>query len=353
MASPEEYFDNFAAILDLTYGHWKTAVVRAVTSLRLLDEMDRLSSKKGGTPVAADEIASECGTNPEFTYRVLRAASALLLVQEHNSPARSFTVTQRGTLLLERQEGSARGIVLFEGSIEHCRCWLHLEKCLQTGNKVVKDVFGEDNYFDAFSNADSKHKEFLKVFQQGMASISEFDTRSVLCSFDFSKYSEICDIGSGPGVLLKLILKKYPHIKGCISDLPRVLDEVVTIEPELQDRCKKEVCDFFESVPRNYEVYMMKHILHDWNDENCIRILKNVRECAAPHSTLLLLEYVLPGPSVVSPGKIFDLHMGMLHSSKERTEEEWKTLLAAAKWKYIGYQNTVSGQISVIQAQKE
>ncbi|GJD10951.1 O-demethylpuromycin-O-methyltransferase [Galdieria sulphuraria] len=171
MASPEEYFDNFAAILDLTYGHWKTAIVRAVTSLRLLDEMDKLSSDKDGSPVMAKEIASKCGTHPEFTYRVLRAASALLLVEEHDSPARSFTVTKRGSLLLERQEGSARGVVLFEGSVEHCRCWLHLEKCLQTGNKVVRDVFEEDNYFDAFSKADSKHKEFLKVFQQGMASI--------------------------------------------------------------------------------------------------------------------------------------------------------------------------------------
>jgi hypothetical protein len=301
----------------------------------------------------AIEIAESCGTNPEFTYRVLRAASVLFLVQEHESPARSFTITSRGTLLLEKSQGSARGIVLFEASFEHRSCWMHLEKCLKTGNKVVRDVFGEDNYFDAFAKENSQHKEFLKVFQQGMASVSEFDTRSILYSFDFSKFHEICDIGSGPGVLLKLILRKYPHIKGCISDLPRVLNEAVSIEPELQDRCKMEPCDFFEGVPRNYQTYMMKHILHDWNDENCIRILKNVRECAAPNATLLLLEYVLPGPSVPSFGKIFDLHMGLILASKERTEDEWKKLFTAANWKYIGYQDTISGQVSVIQAVKE
>lgn len=223
-----------------------------------------------------------------------------------------------------------------------------MSSCFKSENR-----FGEEKYFDAFSKPDSKHKEFLKVFQQGMASISEFDTRSVLCSFDFSKFHEICDIGSGPGVLLKSILKKYPHMKGCISDLPRVVDEIVTIEPELQDRCKKEACNFFESVPLNYEAYIMKHILHDWNDEDCIRILRKIRECAAPQATLLLLEYVLPKPSIASEGKIFDLHMALILSSKERTEEEWKALLTAANWKYIGFQETISRQVSVIQARKE
>eukprot|EP00871_Galdieria_phlegrea_P004540 jgi/Galph1/5087/GphlegSOOS_G3749.1 len=351
--SDKQYFEDFASIWDIVTGHWKSSLLRVVVSFRLLDEIDRLSKEKGGSPVVAAEVAECCQTDPQITYRVLRAAETLSLVTEHHSPLHSFTLTRKGSLLLENQEGSARGLVLLENSREHSEAWLHLGKHLKTGKTVVPEVFGVDTYFEAFSHYASKHGEFLKTFQAGMASASEFDARSILFSYDFSKFHSICDIGAGPGVLLKMTLRKYPSIKGCISDLARVIEESVVIEDDLQGRCITEPCDFFKSVPGGYELYMMKHILHDWNDENSIRILRTIRDCAPQGSTLLLLEYVIPGPDFLSPGKLFDLHMGLLLNGKERTEDEWKKLFSATKWKYIGCHDTESRQISIIEAKKE
>ncbi|EME28209.1 O-methyltransferase [Galdieria sulphuraria] len=172
-----------------------------------------------------------------------------------------------------------------------------------------------------------------------MASLSNFDTNAVLNTFDFSKFQSICDVGAGPGTLLKAILKKHPQIRGVIADLPQVIEQA-------------EPCDFFQGVPRNHDLYIMKHVLHDWDDNKGIQILKTVKECSPSHAKLMLLEYVVPGSNITSSGKLFDLHMGIVNNGKERTEEEWKNMLVAGGWNYLGYENT-KGIISVILASKD
>ncbi|GJQ09466.1 hypothetical protein GpartN1_g1257.t1 [Galdieria partita] len=346
----EEYFEDFHKIFDICSGHWKTAILRAVVSLGFIDIIQAKTVETGGN-VPSSEVASLCQTDKDFTYRLLRAASTLGVVKEHETPQYSFTVTRLGSLLLKEREDSARGLVLWEGSKELCRIWLELEKGVKTGKKVIKDVFGCE-FFQFIIRSDPESIEILKRFEFGMASWSHFDTNAVLERFDFSKYQSICDVGAGPGILLKAILKKYPQIRGVISDLPQVVEQAVFIDESLQDRCSKEPCDFFQSVPRNHDLYIMKHVLHDWDDDNGVQILKIVNECCPLHAKLLLLEYVVPDSNVASSGKLFDLHMAIVNNGKERTEEEWKKLLVAGGWKYLGYENT-KGIISIILASKE
>jgi hypothetical protein len=194
--------------------------------------------------------------------------------------------------------------------------------------------------------------ELLKRFEDGMVSWSNFDTNAVLHSFDFSKFQSICDVGAGPGTLLKAILKNYPNARGVISDLPQVIEQAVFVDESLQSRCKKEPCDFFQSVPRNHDLYIMKHVLHDWDDTKSVQILNIVRECSPPHAKLLLLEYVVPSCDIASSGKLFDLHMGIVNNGKERTEDEWKKLLVLGGWKYLGCEST-KGIVSIILASKD
>ncbi|WP_230307775.1 methyltransferase, partial [Brevundimonas mediterranea] len=132
----------------------------------------------------------------------------------------------------------------------------------------------------------------------------------------------------------------YPYLRGVISDLPQVIEKAVFIDESLQDRLNKEPCDFFQSVPRSHDLYIMKRVLHDWDDTKSVQILKTVKECSPSHAKLLILETVVPGPNVESAAKLFDLHMGISNNGKERTEQEWRQIIDAGGWKYLGYEST-------------
>ncbi|EME28210.1 O-methyltransferase [Galdieria sulphuraria] len=136
----EEYFEDFHTIFNICSGHWKTAILRTLVSLGFIDIIEAKATETKG-PVLASEVASLCHTDKDFTYRLLRAASTLSLVKEHDYPQYSFTVTRLGSLLLKDREDSARGLILWEGSKELCHIWLELEKAVKTGKKVTGDMF--------------------------------------------------------------------------------------------------------------------------------------------------------------------------------------------------------------------
>ncbi|GJQ15737.1 hypothetical protein GpartN1_g7528.t1 [Galdieria partita] len=346
--STTEYLQDFNTIFELSCGHWKTSILRTIVSLGFLDIIEEKANKG---PVLATEVASLCETDKDFTYRVLRAATTLGLVTEHQTPQRSFTVARLGCALLKNRQNSARDIVLWEGSKELCKVWLELETAVKTGKKVTDDVFGGD-LFQFIARPNPESRQFLKTFQAAMTAGSNFEKSAILQSFDFSSYESICDIGAGEGTLLKAILRKDAHLQGTISDLPNVIEETVIIEEDLRDRCRKESCDFFHSVPRSHDLYILKRVLHDWDDDKSVQILKTVNDCSPSHAKLLLLDCVILDSDTSSVGKLMDLHMGICNNGKERTEEEWKKLLMNSGWNYLGLKNTTS-HICGIMANKD
>lgn len=161
-----------------------------------------------------------------------------------------------------------------------------------------------------------------------MSSSSAFSSEAILNSYDFSTVPKLVDVGGGQGVLLASILKKYPHMNGILFDVPPVVEEAKEIiNPyDVADRCEIIGGDFFDSVPPGAEGYIMKFVIHDWNDEQCITIPKNCRNAMTEGGKVLVVEMVLPEGNEPSIGKFLDLQMLLYTPGCERTEAEYRTL---------------------------
>jgi hypothetical protein len=158
-----------------------------------------------------------------------------------------------------------------------------------------------------------------------------------LRDYDFADIRTICDVGGGQGHLLCQLLKAHPHLAGIIFDLPAVLDHTNELLPAklgLEHRCTYVTGDMFEAVP-TADAYTLKMILHDWNDEECVRILSNIRGAALHNARVFIIEYVVPGPETPHIAKLFDLHMMCWGTGRERTEDEHAALLSAAGWRFV------------------
>eukprot|EP00871_Galdieria_phlegrea_P004842 jgi/Galph1/5359/GphlegSOOS_G3926.1 len=346
-----EYINNAKVLFQYATGHWVSSICRVVASLKLCDIVKKLVAEYS-RPATVQEIVQVTKTDVDMTYRLLRAAATINLFNEHTNPYHSFVVSGLGNLLTEIHPYSFRGMILLEAGKEHCTGWMYLEEAVTSGKKIVDKVFGIDDYFEAIALPDSKFSHLLPVFQGCMRSISYLQARCIVSGFEFGKYNKVCDIGAGPGILLMEILARNPHLRGTIADLPRVIEETIVIEEGVKDRCKTTACNFFEAVPQGHDLYIMKHVLHDWDDEKSAEILTVVSRCSPPKAELLLFEHVLPSTPQPSPGTLLDLHMGILLGSKERTEQERIRVLSRGGWKYLSYYPT-NGNIQIVHAQKE
>jgi hypothetical protein len=175
-------------------------------------------------------------------------------------------------------------------------------------------------------------EDLADAFNNAMTAGSEFAIYSVLAAYDFTGFRKIIDVGGGHGRLLSMILAKATAARGVLYDLPAVVDGAA---PELTKagvaaRCEVVGGSFFDSVPEGGDAYLMKTILHDWNDDDALKILANVRSAIAPGGTLLLLESVLPERSSSDLGLLIDLEMLVAVGGRERTHAEWANLLGRA-----------------------
>jgi hypothetical protein len=194
-----------------------------------------------------------------------------------------------------------------------------------------------------------------------MSSYSSSQTTWVLEAFDgydLSNIHHICDIGGGTGYLLGNLLLKYSHMKGTVLELESVISKKeLLLAPKLgvSERCFYVIGDMFSStqVP-SADAYIMKMILHDWSDEKCVKILSNIYRSSPDHARLFIAEHLIPGPDIPHFSKLFDIHMMCVASGKERTVDEYSTLLEQSGWKYVQtlHPHQQSGLIAVIEGSK-
>jgi hypothetical protein len=211
-----------------------------------------------------------------------------------------------------------------------------------------------DNLFEyAHKNAD-----YSKVFNEAMSSYSAMHTAMVLEAlngYDFSNISHICDIGGGQGHLLSHLLSKYNHLNGTILELDPVVnnqDSSWQNKMGLQNRCKYVKGDMFEQIPSS-DLYTMKMILHDWDDEECIKILSNIHKSASDKSKVFIIEHIVSNPGIPHFSKLFDVHMMCATSGRERTTEEYESILNQSGWRYNKTLYPSSKIIGVIEGVKE
>ena len=305
-------------VLELVTGAWTAQAIYVAVKLGIPDQVaDR--------PLTADEVARRVGADRGAVYRLMRALASKGVLR-HRSDG-TFRLTSTGKALRTGTPGSMRDMALFLGHPLRWEDWGHLLYSVQTGKPSVDKLRGMP--FFEYVETD---RDLAEAFNNGMTAASEFAIYSVLAAYDFAGFRTIVDIGGGHGRLLSMILAKTPGATGVLFDLQSVVDgaEAELEQAGVADRCKVVGGSFFESVPDGGDAYLMKNIIHDWPDDDAVRILRNVRNAVEPGAKLLLLENVLPERSSSHIGMLLDLEMLVAVGGKERTHAEWSELLSKA-----------------------
>jgi hypothetical protein len=296
----------------------------------------------------AGSIAEKLSLDPVMSYRLLRALASLGLAREH--AGRSFSITPAGAYLRADHPETLRGITLLEEGPEHYAIWKHLPDMVRDRrqNGFVRE-FGRM----AFEHP-AENPAYAEVFDLAMSSYSSTETAGVIDALsgrDFSKISHLCDVGGGHGHLLCGFLAKHPRLKGTVLERPEVLQDESRLwakKMNLADRCTYVPGDMFAKAPAA-DAYILKHIIHDWNDEESVRILSNLRGAAAPNARIFLAEYIVSGPETPHFAKLFDIHMLCWGTGRERTSEEYAALLNQSGWRYVETLYPSAGAIGVVE----
>lgn len=323
-------------LVQLIFGKWVSMALSVAAKLRLADKL-------AAGPKSAAALAEETGTHPESLYRLLRALASVGVFASDD--AGRFRLTPVGEFLRTGVKGSLRGVADYCGAGWSWRAWGGLLESVQTGRTAFNEVFGEG----AFQYL-ARHPDEQAVFDEGMTGFSGPEADAVTAAYDFSGFGTLVDVGGGHGHLLGTILQKTPGLRGVLFDAPHVVAGAKLEEMGVADRCRAEGGDFFESVPAGGGAYVLKHIIHDWNDVDSGRILRNVRKVSNPGTKLLLVELVVPPGDAPHPGKLLDLEMLVIASGKERTEAEYAALVAASGFKLTRVVPT-RGAASVVEAE--
>ena len=325
------------AMLQLISGFW---ISRAIYIAAKLGIADRL----GDGPKTADEIAAATGTHAESVYRIMRALASVGVFTEDGD--RRFGLTPLSNTLRTDAPGSLRAFATVELGEEHYPAWGDLLYSVKTGEIAFDKTFGMPIW-----EFYAKNPENARTFDESMTGMTLATEEAILTNYDASTVSKLVDIAGGQGSLIAALLKSNPKMRGILFDQPDVVEGArKRMEAEgLSDRCEVVAGNFFESVPEGADAYILKWIIHDWNDERSIAILKNIRRAIAEGGKLLLVEAVVPTGSEPHFGKFIDLNMLVMTGGRERTEEEYRTLLEAGGFKITRVISTDS-PMSIIEA---
>ncbi len=337
---------EFDKAMDTILGRWKSQILYTGVKLGIFDYLTT-------NPKEAGQIAKDLNLDETMAYRVLRSIASLGFLKEEDD-GRSFSITTLGDLLRKDHPQSLQGVLLLEEGPEHYQIWKHLPRMIKDGQQnAFLSEYGDNLFEYAHKNAD-----YSKVFNEAMSSYSAMHTAMVLEAlngYDFSNIFHICDIGGGQGHLLSHLLSKYNHLNGTILELDPVVnnqDSSWQNKMGLQNRCKYVKGDMFEQIPSS-DLYTMKMILHDWDDEECIKILSNIYKSASDKSKVFIIEHIVPNPGIPHFSKLFDVHMMCATSGRERTSEEYESILNQSGWRYDKTLYPNSKIIGVIEGVKE
>jgi hypothetical protein len=319
-------------------GYWTSQAIYAAAKFGIADLL------KDGPPTAED-LAAATSTNADALYRLLRALASSGIFAEVEG--RRFAMTPLAEPLRIDAPGSKRALALMSGD-EQFRAWSEIVYSIQTGKKAFDKVFGEP-IFDYLG----RHPEQARIFDAAMVGIHGRETAGVLDAYDFSGVNVLADIGGGNGSQITAILQQHGRLKGILFDLPHVIERAgkrMTASGVL-DRCQLVGGSFFESVPAGADAYVLRHIIHDWEEEKALTILRNCHRAMGPTSRLLVIESVIPPGNEPFGGKFLDLVMLLIPGGKERTQEEYRELFGLAGFELARVVPTGS-EVSILEARK-
>lgn len=317
----------------LIRGYWVTQAIYVVAELGVADLLV-------DGPKAPAELAESAGAQTDLLYRVLRALASLGIFFE--DPDGRFRLTPLADTLRSDQ-GGQRAYAQLHGK-DLYQSWGKLLDAVRSGQTAFVEAFGMP-VFDYMS----QNPDRGAIFDKAMTGHHGDETEPMLDAYDFSSFGEIADIGGGNGSVLVGVLKRHPGLKGVLFDLPAVVVRARTAieNAGLQGRCRIEGGSFLESVPAGADVYLMRHVLHDWRDEDAARILRNCRSAMRPGGRIVVVETVVPAGNDPSLAKWLDLMM-ITYGGKERNESQYRRLFSDAGYELTRVVPTRAG-VSVIE----
>ncbi len=297
-------------------GYWSTQCLYVAAKLGLADLLV-------AGPRSAEDLAKATSTHAPSLYRLLRGLASMGVFAEGTE--KKFSLTPLAECLRSDVPGSQRSLAIMSGE-EHYKAWGELLYSVQTGKIAFDKLYGMP-VFDFLS----QNEEQAKNFDAAMVGVHGRETAAMTDAYDFSSFGVLADIGGGNGSLLTTVLKKHASLRGLLYDLPGVTERAKTSlqTAGVLDRCRVIGGSFFESVPAGADAYLMRHIIHDWDDEKSITILKNIAAVIKPEGRLLVIEGVIPPGNEPNFGKLLDLTMLTIPGGKERTQQEYRELFAA------------------------
>jgi hypothetical protein len=290
-------------------------------------------------PKSAQELAKLTQCNEENLYRLLRMLASVGIFHEGDN--RLFSNTEASELLAKDHPQSLRALTLFY-SEEMSRSWGSVSDCIKKGKPAFDLVYGQP-VFDYFR----AHPQSAAQFNSAMKEKSKAVVSSCLQSFDFGRFNAVYDIGGGVGHFLSALMNKHSHMRGLLYDVPEVI--AAARNTMNGERCNLLSGDFFHQIPQGGDAYLLKSVLHDWNDQDAERILEKCREAMPKHAKLIVIEPILTSANQQEAAKMMDVHMMVVTGGKERTVEDFKNLFDRAGFAIESITKTET-EFSIIQA---
>jgi len=325
------------ALLQMITSSWVSQTIYVAAKLGIADLLSE-------GPRSSDELAKATGTHAGSLYRVMRALASVGVFAEVEDGR--FTLTPLAAYLQTSVFGSMRALAIMFGEEWHWQPWWNVLYSIKTGNSAFEHVNGM-KLFEYLA----QDTEAAQVFNEAMTVMTSMFNATTTANYDFSSIRKIVEVGGGHGSLISAILKAYPRMQGVLFDLPTVvIGAKYHIEAEeLAERCEIVEGDFFESVPSGGDAYILKNVIHDWDEDSAITILRNCHRAMVDKGELLLIEAVIPPKNEPSLSKFLDLEILVIAGGYERTEAEYRTLLEAAGFHLTNVIKTES-PLSVIKA---
>jgi hypothetical protein len=276
-------------------------------------------------PKTAEQLADAGGLHAPSLYRLLRALASVGVFTKQEDGR--FAQTPMSDALRNDVSYSMRGFARMAKRPWTIGAWTNLERSVRTGISAFEEAYGM-SVFDHLT----QHAMEMQIVAQAMGSFSAQIGAAVADAYDFSEIQTLADIGGSQGMVLALILARNPAMRGILFDLPDVIEGSSDFLKScgLHQRIELKGGNFFESVPEGADAYLLKHVLHDWSDENCLRILKNIHAAAKPATKVLLVEFILNDSDEPQFAKVSDLEMLVISpDGRERTRADWQNLLRA------------------------
>jgi hypothetical protein len=278
-------------------------------------------------PRSAEDLAAQIGAHPGALYRLMRATASVGVLAE--GPDGKFSQTPLSAALRRDAKPSLRALAVMNTREWNMRGWERLEYSVRTGKTALDDVYGMP-VFEHFKQNPAE----AQIFNDAMTDFSMIDSPAVADAYSFEGIGSVVDVGGGHGLLLATVLSRNPKLQGTLFDAPHVIEGAKDgpLKPFLS-RCTLVSGDMFSSVPAGADAYVMKHIIHDWPDDLCIKLLKLCRKAVNPGGKLLVVDSVIYPGNDFSPAKFLDLQMLLFPGGQERTEKQFRELFAAAGWR--------------------